>query len=184
LSDKPLVLVLIGPGGVGKGTVAKELVRRDPRLWLSRSWTSRPPRAEERGDEYVFVDRATFEAAIGAGDFYEWAEFHGNLYGTPTPHPPAGHDVLLEIEIQGAAQVKERNPDAHVILLQPPSLAILEQRLRSRGDDDEHVARRLASSNNELSAGNALADTVLVNDTLEQVVTEISAIVEGLRRTR
>jgi guanylate kinase len=184
LSAKPIILVLIGPGGVGKGTVARELVRRDPHLWLSRSWTSRSPRPEERGDEYVFVSREAFEHEIGANGFYEWAEFHGNLYGTPMPQPPEGNDVLLEIEIQGAAQVQERNPDAHIILLTPPSMIELESRLRSRGDDEEHVQRRLLSSDEELRIGMELATTVLENDDLEQVLTEISTILEGLRRTR
>jgi guanylate kinase len=153
-------------------------------LWLSRSWTSRSPRPEERGDEYVFVTREAFEREIEASGFYEWAEFHGNLYGTPMPQPPEGNDVLLEIEIQGAAQVKERNPEAHIILLTPPSMFELESRLRSRGDDEEHVQRRLLSSDEELRIGLELATTVLENDDLEFVLTEISTILEGLRRPR
>ena len=184
MSVEPIVLVLIGPGGVGKGTVARALVARDPHLWLSRSWTSRPPRSEETGEEYVFVDRATFEREIEAGRFFEWAEFHGNLYGTPMPNPPAGSDVLLEIEIQGAAQVKARDPQAHVILLEPPSRNVLEGRLRGRGDSDDHVAKRLRSADGELEVGRSLASTILVNDDLDAVLVEISAILEGLRRAR
>jgi len=86
LSAEPLFIVLIGPGGVGKGTIARELISRDSRLWLSRSWTTRERRPSEDGSEYYFVDRDTFEEGIAEGKFLEWAEFNSNLYGTP--HPP------------------------------------------------------------------------------------------------
>ena len=85
MSAEPFIAVLIGPGGVGKGTLARRLVDADDRLWLSKSWTTRPVRATEDGTEYHFVDRATFEQAIDDDAFLEWAEFHGNLYGTPRP---------------------------------------------------------------------------------------------------
>jgi len=125
----PLIFVLIGPGGVGKGTVAERLVARDPGLWLSRSWTTRPQRPGEADDAYVFVDRDAFEAHRAAGGFFESAEFLENLYGTPHPHGPSGSDVLLEIDVEGARQVLDRRPDATVILLVPPSLEEQEARM-------------------------------------------------------
>lgn len=178
------VFVLIGPGGVGKGTVARLLVERDSNLWLSRSWTSREMRLSELGTEYVFVDRATFETAIANNEFYEWAEFHGNLYGTPIPNPPAGSDVLLEIEVQGATQVKNRHPKATVILLLPPSMQELESRLRTRGDSDEHVVRRLESSESETTIGREIADYVVVNHDLDETITEILGILKSVRQSR
>ena len=164
MSADPQIVVLIGPGGVGKGTLARRLVEADPRLWLSRSWTTRARRPTEDGSEYVFVDRAAFDAAIREDRFLEWAEFHSNLYGTPRPDPRDDVDVLLEIEVQGAEQVRRQHPDAVVILIMAPSPEDLEARLRSRGDTDEHVARRLASTPAEVARGEKLADFVVVND--------------------
>jgi guanylate kinase len=177
------MLVLIGPGGVGKGTLAQRLVERDDRIWLSRSWTTRPRRATEKGDEYVFVDRSSFEAAIDDDRFLEWAEFHGNLYGTPRPTPLDGEDVLLEIEVQGAEQVRRQYGDAVVFLILPPSMGRLEERLRARGDSDEHVAKRLSSTPYELEKGRNLASHVVVNDDLERATGEILSILEGLRQS-
>jgi guanylate kinase len=184
LSADPLLVVLIGPGGVGKGTLARRLVDADPALWLSRSWTTRERRPSERGDEYFYVDRSTFEKAIESQQFLEWAEFHGHLYGTPLPEAPEGADVLLEIEVQGAEQVLKINPNAVVLLILPPSMELLEERLRARGDDDEHVAARLQSAPEELEKGRQLASYVIVNDDLERASREIVSILEGLRRQR
>ena len=177
----PLVVVLIGPGGVGKGTIAARLVEADDRLVLSRSWTTRPQRGTERGHEYVFVDRETFEAGIDDGLFLEWAQFQGNLYGTPRPALASGADVLLEIEVQGAEQVRREHPDAVVCLILPPSMDDLEERLRRRGDGEDHVRRRLASTPEELARGQELASCVIVNDDVERAVNEILSILEELR---
>jgi guanylate kinase len=161
--------------------VAQRVVERDPLLWLSRSWTTRARRDGEPEDAYVFVDEATFRARAAQGGFLEWAEFLGSLYGTPVPEPPAGADVLLEIEVQGARQVLDQRPDAVVILLEPPSPAVQQQRLIARGDDPAHVARRLAKAAEELRVGRTLATDVVVNDDLERAVAQVEAIVAGAR---
>lgn len=168
MSAEPLVVVFIGPGGVGKGTLARRLVEADGNLWLSRSWTTRERRTSESGDEYHFVDRRAFEEALERDAFFEWAEYHGNLYGTPRLEAPGGADVLFEIEVQGAEQVLEQRPDAVVFLILPPSMERLEERLRTRGDDEGHVADRLHSAPDELKRGHELASYVVVNDDLER----------------
>lgn len=184
LSANPVIAVLIGPGGVGKGTIAKRLIEADHKLWLSRSWTTRPIRPTENGTEYVFVSREEFEAAIEQGGFLEWAEFHGNLYGTPVPKAPNEADVLLEIEVQGAEQVRGEHPGAVIFLILPPSMEHLENRLRGRGDSDDHVHKRLSSTPHELEKGHELASYVIVNDDLDRATSEILSILEELRRTR
>jgi guanylate kinase len=159
-------------------------VRADERLWLSKSWTTREPRPSEIGDEYHFVDRVTFEAAVAADQFLEWAEFQGNLYGTPRPAAPEGCDLLLEIEVQGAEQVRDQRPDAEVFLILPPSMERLEERLRLRGDGEKHIADRLASAPEELERAHKLDPHVIVNDDVERATGEILSILEELRRQR
>ncbi len=177
-------MVLVGPGGAGKGTVASRLVASDPHLWLSRSWTTRAPRSGEAPDAYVFVDRAAFEARAAAGGFLEWTEFLGNLYGTPIPEPPAGTDVLLEIDLDGAQQVVRRCPGAQVILLLPPSAEVQTERLRARGDDEADVQRRLVRGREEAAAARHLATAVVVNDQVDRAVAEVAGIVDRIRSSR
>jgi len=164
--------------------VAAGLLSRTPALWLSRSWTTRPRRVSDAPDSYVFVDRPAFEAEQDAGGFLEWAEVFGNLYGTPVPAPPPDSDLLLEIDVQGAAQVKRLRPDAVVICVRPPTRAAQEQRLRKRGDDEAVIARRLALAGAEEEAGTALADHVVVNDELGRAIEEAAGIVEWHRSRR
>jgi guanylate kinase len=174
--------VLIGPGGAGKGTVAAALTAQDPTLWLSRSWTTRQPRPGERErNAYVFVDRPTFEEAVAQGRFFEWAEFLDYLMGTPIPDPPPGTDVLLEIDVQGAEQVLAQRPDATVILLLPPSPEVQAERLAARGDDAEHIRRRVELGRSEVQRGTKIAAHTVVNDDLGQALTELTAIVERTR---
>jgi guanylate kinase len=176
--------VLIGPGGAGKGTVSRAVVSRDPRLWLSRSWTTRPPREGELDDAYVYVDKATFMQRVDEEGFLEWAEFLGHLYGTPNPHPPPGSDVLLEIEVQGARQVVDRHPGAVVVLLLPPSTEIQEQRLEARGDAAEHVAMRIVKGQEEVRQARRLASFEVVNDDVDRATTEVAGIIEAARSAR
>ena len=178
-----MILVLSGPGGVGKGTVVRGLLDSDPKLRLSRSWTTRPRRPGEPADAYTFVDRATFEAQLARGGFLEYDEFLGNLYGTPVPDTldDPDHDLLLEINVQGAEQVRHHRPDALVVFLVAPSREVQEARLRERGDDDEHVAQRLALADAEEARGVVLADAVVVNDDLDRAVAEVAGILASRR---
>ncbi|MBU6496643.1 MAG: guanylate kinase [Acidobacteria bacterium] len=182
MSSNRRTIILIGPGGVGKGTLARRLVERDEHLVLSRSWTTRPPRPHESEADYHFVDRATFEAAARAGQFYEWAEFQGQLYGTPRPDPSDSRDLLLEIDVQGAEQILAQDSEAVVILVLPPSPEVLEARLRGRGDDESHVRRRLEVAAGEIDRGRLIRSAEVVNDDLERATSQIFSILEGLRR--
>ena len=154
------------------------LRQRRPQLWVSRSWTTRGRRPGEPGDAYTFVDREKFLANIEAGGFLEWAELDANheLYGTPWPDAPDGADVLLEIDLQGAAQVRERHPEAVVILVVAPSAEEQAERMRARGDGEEHVQARLALGLVEERMGRAFADHVVVNDDLDRAVEEVGGI--------
>lgn len=176
-----MVIVISGPGGVGKGTVVARLVAADPSLWLSRSWTTRAPRPGEDPDAYTFVDRDTFERHAAAGGFLEHAEFLGNLYGTPVPPERPGEDVVLEIDVQGAAQVHERDPDALLILLEAPSPDVQRARLEGRGDPPDQVERRVAKATEEIDAARHLGARRVVNDDLDTTVATIRAIIDEAR---
>jgi guanylate kinase len=172
-----MIVVLSGPGGVGKGTIAARLIAADPGLWLSRSWTTRPRRSAEAVDAYVFVDRDTFERRRDAGGFLEWNEFHGNLYGTPIPDAPTGTDVLLEIDVNGARQVHELAPDALLVFVVAPDAAAQQQRLETRGDPPDQVRARIAEAHREVDAARALGAQFVVNDVLDRAVAEIQGLI-------
>ena len=178
------MIVVSGPGGVGKGTIVHALVQRDARLWLSRSWTTRDQRESEQDGAYVFTNRQTFEERIADGGFLEWTEFLGNYYGTPAPEQLDGRDLVLEIEVDGARQVKNIAPDALLIFVLPPSRAEQARRLRGRGDLDHKVAERLQKAELEEPVGMALADYVVVNDDLETTIVEMLKIIDSLRAQR
>lgn len=179
-----IIFVIFGVGGVGKGTLVARLLRLREKLWLSRSWTTRPRRPSEAADAYVFVDRDTFMDRVKADGFVEWTEFAGNghLYGTPALDAPEGLDVVLEIEIDGAAQIKERYRDAVLVLIAAPSREAQAARLRQRGDDEQSVARRLAVGEEEDRVGRRMASYVVVNDDLGRAAQELAGIVDTCRR--
>ena len=128
------------------------------------------------------MDREAFDAHIEAGGFLEWADVFDHRYGTPWPEPPPGFDVLLEIDVQGATQVKDRHPEAVVVFVEAPSREAQEARLRGRGDREELIGRRLAAAPGEERVGRALADHIVVNDDLSRAIDEVAAILESRRQ--
>ena len=181
-----MIIVVCGPGGVGKGTVVARLVAEDPRLWLSRSWTTRVQRPGEPDDAYTYVDRDAFEARIAADGFLEHAEFLGNLYGTPWPEAGDERDIVLEIDVQGAEQVIRRvPPDQRLfILLEPPSPEVQAERLRGRGDPPEQAEERIRVAQGEIDRARELDAIRIVNDDLDRTVAEVQHLIEAARADR
>jgi guanylate kinase len=180
-SADPLILIVSGPGGVGKGTIVDALLRRDPTLLLSRSWTTREQRPGEHDEAYVFTSRGAFEKHREHDGFLEWTEFLGNYYGTPVPDLSDGRDIVLEIEVDGAQQVKVRHPESVLIFILPPSRDEQRRRLVGRGDPDHKVIERLRKAEEEEPVGLALADYSFVNDDLDRTVTEMLSLIGRLR---
>lgn len=150
-------------------------------LLLSRSWTTRAPRPGETDGSYKFVSRQEFEEAIANDQFLEWAEFLGNLYGTPKPRSEVHGNLLLEIDIQGAMQVRQRDEEAVIILVVAPSTEEQRQRMITRGDDPNSIDKRLAVGELEIDKAREFADFEVINDDLERAVQEISSIINSLR---
>ena len=179
---KGLLIVISAPSGTGKTTLTHMLLKEFPDMEFSVSYTTRKPRpGEVNGKDYFFVDRETFERMIEEGDFLEWAEVYGNLYGTSKSQVlkalNEGKDILLDIDTQGALQVKKNFPEAVLIFILPPSFKELERRLRSRGtDDEETIERRLKIARVEVERA-PLYDYIVVNDRLEKAYEKLKSIV-------
>jgi guanylate kinase len=181
-----LLFIVSAPSGAGKTTLVERLVEQLPNLRMSRSYTSRPARQGEiHGVDYNFVERARFEAMAAAGEFLEWAEVFGNLYGTCAEDThrmlEAGDDVVLVIDVQGARKVRARGLQARTVFVMPPSFAVLEQRLRQRSKDSEAaIQRRLQVARDEVAAFTEY-DFVVVNDGLAAAVDRLRGIVVAER---
>jgi len=180
------VFVVSAPSGAGKHTILKRVLARDPELTYSISATSRPPRpGEQDGREYYFLDRAEFERRAAAGEFAEWAEVHGNLYGTLRREldriAASGKDALLELDVQGMRNMKRMGVAPVTVFIMAPSFEELEQRLRARGTDSgEVIAVRLKNARREVAAKDEF-DHVIVNVDIREAVAELEAIVKRAR---
>jgi guanylate kinase len=183
------IFVFSAPSGAGKSTIAEALIERFDSLAYSISHTSRPPRgAEQDGVDYHFVNGSTFEEMIEKNVFLEWARVHGHLYGTSLEavkrQMSAGSDILMDVDVQGGRNVKNRFPDAVLIFLLPPSLEILEKRLRDRGTDDPVVIeKRMVQASLEIK-NCSWYDYIVINDDLEKAVLEAQSIVLSARCRR
>lgn len=183
------LFIVAAPSGAGKSTLVNALLAREPGIVLSISHTTRSPRpGESEGKHYHFTDRATFEREVAAGEFLEHAEVFGNFYGTSRgavdPILQSGRDVLLEIDWQGAKQVRAVEPGCVSIFILPPSRTELERRLRARATDSEAtIERRLAASREEISHAHEF-DCVIVNDDFEVALSQLQAIVDAVRAGR
>ena len=179
-----ILLIISGPSGVGKGTVCRRLLEICPSLELSVSTTTRPPRSNEKeGREYYFRTKEIFKKMIESGDFLEWASVHGHFYGTTygavREAISNGRDMILEIDVQGAAQVRKKMPRCLTIFLAPPSLQELEGRITGRGTEDEAlIRRRLLAAREEIKAYQ-LYDYVVVNDQVDEAAKTVEAIIKA-----
>ena len=186
---EPLLIIIAAPSGGGKSTVLKRVFSEVPDLLFSISHTTRPARqGEADGREYFFVDDAAMRDLIAKGAFLEWAEVHGRLYGTSRTELDRarrlGKDLVLDIDVQGAAQILKSHPSALSIFLLPPSLEVLKERLRGRGSEsEESLALRLANAEGELACAPAFAHQV-ENDRLEDAVAQTRRIIEEARVAR
>jgi guanylate kinase len=180
--SRGLLFVVSAPSGAGKTTLVERLVDETPNLKMSRSYTSRTARQGEiDGVDYNFVTRERFEAMVGAGEFLEWSDLFGNLYGTSAADTEraleSGSDVVLVIDVQGARQVRRRGAETTAIFVMPPSLEVLEQRLRGRSkDSEEAIQRRLRVARQEVAAF-AEYDFLVINDELAAAVDRLRSIV-------
>jgi guanylate kinase len=182
------LFVVSGPSGAGKGTLVKGLMSRYPRLELSISATTRPPRTGEvDGRDYYFLTEEEFDRHLAQDDFLEWAEVYGHRYGTFSDQVRSrleqGSDVILEIDVQGARQIKKKMAEAVAVFIYTPTVSDLEKRLRERStESDEQIARRLRKAEWELEQRQDLFDYQVLNDRLEQAIDDLSAVYEAVSR--
>ena len=180
------LFVVAAPSGAGKSSLVKSLLELDSHLVVSVSHTTRKPRGQEQqGREYVFVDETQFQAMVGRGEFFEWAEVHGHRYGTSKAaiesRVAGGDDVVLEIDWQGALQIKALFPNAVLIFILPPTFDELQQRLQRRGEDGhEAIERRMANARAEVAQARHF-DFVIINSLFETALFDLKAIVHAQR---
>ena len=178
------LIILTAPSGVGKGTVVKEILDKDKNIWLSVSATTREPRKGEReGENYYFLNQEKFKEMIEKNLLLEWAQFAGNYYGTPISSVnekiKKGFTVLLEIEVEGAKQIKEKFPNSLSIFLLPPDKAELERRIRNRGTErEEAIKKRLLRANYEISESNQF-DFILINHSVDETAKRIIKLINA-----
>ena len=183
MKNQKKLIIITGPSGVGKGTVVKEILSKNKNIWLSISATTREPRAgEKEGVNYYFLNQEKFKEMIEEKLFLEWAQFAGNYYGTPLSSVnekiKKGLTVLLEIEVEGAKQIKEKFPESLSIFLLPPNKAELERRIRNRGTEkEEAIKKRLLRANYEISASNQF-DFALINHNVNETAKRIIKLVQ------
>ena len=182
MNNHKKLIIITGPSGVGKGTIVKTILKKDKNIWLSISATTRKPRkGEEDGKDYYFLTTKKFKEMINNEMFLEWAEFAGNFYGTPINNINEkikdGNKVILEIEVEGACQVREKFPEIISIFLLPPNKKELEKRIRNRGTDDEKsIIKRLERADFEISSSKDF-DYVLNNYEIDKTADEILKII-------
>ena len=176
----PLVIVVSGPGGAGKGTIARALVEGDKGLVLSVSWTTRQHRVDDAHDAYVFVEREAFERRRTEGGFVEWNEFLGCLYGTPLPAPGARRDLLLEIAVAGGREVLDRYPDALCVLGEASDATRCRRRL-ARGDSTDREEERLAEADRERAEATNLGYRFVTNEDLGSAVAVVANMIAAHR---
>lgn len=184
MSKKGKLFVISGSSGVGKGTLIKKFLEKNPEIKLSISFTTRLPRPKEvDGINYFFTNKDDFESAIEKGEFLEWAKFSENYYGTKSAYVEKtlnnGENLLLEIETQGALQVMKKFPDAEFIFILPPSIEVLESRLRGRGTEtEEAIQKRLSVVKQEFETSKLFTHRV-INDNIEDALNELQKIFYG-----
>lgn len=177
------VIVLSGPGGVGKGTIVDQLLTVEPRLWISRSWTTRDRRPGEDPHAYYFASPEEFHARREQDGFLEWAAFLDYYQGSPIPEPPANSDVLFEIDVQGAANILRLYPRARLIFVDAPDRTEQERRMKERGDAPERIQQRLEKAEEEVQRSLELPYTYVINDDLQRVVAEILGLIKTSDRS-
>tara|TARA_B100000965_G_C19599750_1_gene761912 strand:+ start:319 stop:873 length:555 start_codon:yes stop_codon:yes gene_type:complete len=183
MKNQAKLIILTGPSGVGKGTVVKRVLNMNKKFWLSISATTRKPRPGEiNGEHYYFLSKEKFQEMIKDNLLLEWAEFAGNYYGTPLEFVDkkikSGHNVILEIEVEGASQIKEKFPNSLSIFLLPPNLKELEKRIRNRATESENaISKRLERSKFEISCSKDF-DFVITNENLEETIQKVYEIIK------